>query len=97
MSFQSDLERMTSLKRHRFIPIILLGVFLLFVSNVDAQRSRRNRNRMNDTIQVDVVSADTLLIDSLVKKDQPLTSPVTYKAKDSIEITEDFTFYRDFP
>jgi hypothetical protein len=61
--------------------------------NVDAQRARRNRNRglANDTLQIDSITSDSLFLDSIGKKKQPLTSPVTYKAKDSIDISENFT------
>ena len=84
---------MTSLKRHKHILFIILGFFLLLSVNADAQRARRNRNKglTNDTTQVDSMAADTLVIDSLGTKKQPLTSPVTYKAKDSIDISENFT------
>ena len=40
---------------------------------------------------MDSIAADTLALDSVGTKKQPLTSPVTYKAKDSIDISDNFT------
>lgn len=84
---------MTSLKRHTHILFIILGLFMWCTLNVDAQRARRNRTRglANDTLQVDSIASDSLFLDSIGNKKQPLTSPVTYKAKDSIDISENFT------
>lgn len=87
---------MTSIKRHNYIHYILLAVFLMLSVHSEAQRARRNRNRSNeqsmvDSIRTDLAISDTLVLDSLAKKKQPFTAPITYKAKDSVEITEDFT------
>jgi hypothetical protein len=87
---------MMSQKGHRYIPFILLVVFLLLSVSSGAQRARRNRNRgtMNDTMKVDTVvvidslTGDTVLLDTIGKKKQPLDAPVDYEAKDSLVFTQ---------
>ena len=84
---------MTSQKRHRYIPFILLVVFLLLSVSSGAQRARRNRNRglVKDSVKVDSVlvvdslTGDTILLDTIgKKKKQPLDAPVEYECKDSV-------------
>ncbi len=85
---------MTSLKRHRFITIILLFACLLLSLDSGAQRRRRAsataKRALNiDSTAVDTLGADTLAVDTLAKKKkQPLDAPVIYEANDSIVFTE---------
>ena len=86
---------MTFQNRHKYIPYILLTIFLLLSISSGAQRSRRNRNRKaNDTVrvdttlQVDSLVGDTVLLDTLGKKKQPLDAPVEYESKDSLVFTQ---------
>ena len=76
---------MTQNKLHRLMPFLALAVFLMCSIGTDAQRSRRNRNRMpKDTTVVDTIALDS--VDK--KKKQPLDAPVTYEASDSIVFTQ---------
>ncbi len=85
---------MTSLKRHRFITIILLFACLLLSLNSGAQRRRRASVPRGDTVRIDSTALDTLGVDTLSvdtlpqKKKQPLDAPVTYEASDSIVFTQ---------
>jgi len=86
---------MTFQNRHKYIPYILLTIFLLLSISSGAQRSRRNRNRkandtvrVDTTVQVDSLVGDTVLLDTLGKKKQPLDAPVEYESKDSLVFTQ---------
>ena len=88
---------MTSKKSYRYIPFVLLVLFLLLSVSSDAQRARRNRNKpvagdttkVDNTIIIDSLSGDTILLDTIgKKKKQPLDAPVDYEAKDSLVFTQ---------
>ena len=75
---------MTQNKLHRLMPFLALAAFLMFSIGSDAQRSRRNRDRMPK----DTTAVDSVALDSVGKKKQPLDAPVTYEASDSIVFTQ---------
>ena len=88
---------MTSKTTYRYIPFVLLVVFLMLSMNSGAQRARRNRNRAvaTDTARVDTalvidsLTGDTIFLDTIgQKKKQPLDAPVDYEAKDSLVFTQ---------
>ena len=80
---------MTPLKRHRFIPFLLLFACLMLSLSSGAQRRRRNPASGRDTLNVDTTLVDTLSVDTVApKKKQPLDAPVAYEANDSIVFTE---------
>ena len=80
---------MTPLKRHRFIPFLLLFACLMLSLSSGAQRRRRNPASGRDTLNVDTTQVDTLSVDTVApKKKQPLDAPVVYEANDSIVFTE---------
>ena len=80
---------MTPLKRHRFIPFLLLFACLMLSLSSGAQRRRRNPASGRDTLNVDTTLVDTLSVDTVApKKKQPLDAPVVYEANDSIVFTE---------
>ena len=59
---------MTQNKLHKLMPFLALAVFLMFSIGSDAQRSRRNRNRLpKDTTVVDTLGTDTIAMDTLGK------------------------------
>ena len=76
---------MTQNKLHRIIPFLLLAVALMICVDSGAQRARNRRRGINDTIRVDSLGSDTLVLDSVGgKKKEPLDAPVVYEANDSI-------------
>ena len=83
---------MTQLKRHRYIPILLLFACLLLSLTTGAQRRKRNSVSGNDSTKVDTAALDTISVDTTLtitpKKKQPLDAPVVYEANDSIVFTE---------
>ena len=88
---------MTSKTTYRYIPFVLLVVFLMLSMNSGAQRARRNRNRpvaidtarVDTTIVIDSLTGDTVFLDTIgQKKKQPLDAPVDYEAKDSLVFTQ---------
>ena len=80
---------MTPLKRHRFIPFLLLFACLMLSLSSGAQRRRRNPASGRDTLNVDTTLVDTLSVDTVApKKKQPLDAPVVYEANDSIVFTK---------
>ena len=88
---------MTSKTTYRYIPFVLLVVFLMLSMNSGAQRARRNRNRpvaidtarVDTAIVIDSLTGDTVFLDTIgQKKKQPLDAPVDYEAKDSLVFTQ---------
>ena len=88
---------MTSKTTYRYIPFVLLVVFLMLSMNSGAQRARRNRNRavaadttrVDTALVIDSLTGDTIFLDTIgQKKKQPLDAPVDYEAKDSLVFTQ---------
>ena len=81
---------MTQNKLHRILPFVVLAALLMLCIDTDAQRARNRRGERNDTIRVDSLGTDTIVLDTLggKKKKEPLDAPVIYEASDSIVFTE---------
>ena len=57
--------------------------------DLSAQRARNRRRMANNPAQVDSLSTDTIVLDTVSgKKRQPFDAPVVYEANDSIVFTE---------
>ena len=62
---------------------------LVLCLDLSAQRARNRRRMANNPAQVDSLSTDTIVLDTVSgKKRQPLDAPVVYEANDSIVFTE---------
>ncbi len=62
---------------------------LVLCLDLSAQRARNRRRMANSPAQVDSLSTDTIVLDTVSgKKRQPLDAPVVYEANDSIVFTE---------
>lgn len=62
---------------------------LVLCLDLSAQRARNRRRMANNPDQVDSLSTDTIVLDTVSgKKRQPLDAPVVYEANDSIVFTE---------